>query len=1364
MQTYEFHIFKNNTEAVSTNRGFYYQYLSTLKLWITNFNQGFDNEIYCEREDDIFEIDSQTSGHNFYQIKCYSEGISINSPQLKESLLNFLRLFIKHNKANEISFIFETNAFPKVNAGKSLKRWYQNQQEGNYSVIEFLEETRLALLSLLKKKLDSLLPKSPNPLTKDILKSEGEKVKNYINSEKFEIFLKKIKWKFSGEINTEEAVRKMVTSLKSEIRKMPIGKDVNSDLLFSYLLYFVIEKSATSIAKNRLLNNKLLIEILNDPNLIRRIAEIKKPELFALIQNNIVMATKIEEIKNVVERTEMILRQTQTASLESKDKEMSILDLHYTQLKRWFLALGYAIEQFEIKRANYFEFILNISHRRGFDRILVIGLLDVIEVTHLESLLKEVKTNNCDEGWIITSGRVGESARRKANKETFQNLFCYSFDDLIDQDTDFTGYFNWLENEIVTKQIDKYYIPLKGKKDVVDENTNKKVDSNEYYIENYIDQWLDDPSKKHMSVLGEFGTGKTWFTLHYAWQRLKEYRRTKEKGIKRSRVPIFIPLRDYSKAASIESLLSEFFFRKHKTPIRTYQAFIELNRMGKLLIIFDGFDEMADKIDSQKMVNNFWELAKMVTESSKIILTCRNEHFPEAKKGKELLSAELKASTQNLIIEAPQFEMLELLKLTNVQIKKLLGLYTNKFAIKRIFENKTLLDLARRPIMIELILGSLNEIESNKPIDIARIYLYAISKKLKKDIKEERTFTSIQDKLYFMCEISWEMLSTDNMSLNYRLFPDKIRNLFGKKIREEKDLDHWQYDMMGQTILTRNDEGDYKPAHRSFLEFFVAYKLAAELGVLDTDFTDLARKAPEDENSKQIAWAKYFQTHQENNLKSFKQSEFPEIINTFGHMVVTRAILDLLNDMISIPLNNTQKILLELLERCRYKSFTDVKYVATNLVIILTDTQPDKFSNGDLSNLCLKEYKRPYSAAQYSRRYFPEKRSLFWGTNFENCDLSKADLGFDLFEVQNTNNPITNLKGSNLEEYQFHSRQLDSIDISPKDDLIALGSPDEIIILSRSHLKIKFRFHSTGWDVQFSPDGNYFVHSGYGFFCVRNTKNFEIVFKHKLSEQFNPTAQENGKNMWTGGFIFSKDSKTLYVACNNAFVYKYDIATRQEISHYITFEGADDVDLSSDEKYLSCSEFNAFSIWEISTNKKVVYEQLNKTGRKGDRDLHKYYVKFHPKENVFALTDDKRLRLYDLNQNQFYFSYKIAGADRIAFSEDGSTLYIISNTKIFLFDWETKTIITTLEIKEALQKDSSNLFFSANDIVVKEINDFVYVIGSNQLLKFDIHTKMIMGRYLHLTDFTTFDFRDCTGISIDLALQIEKNGGLIKVE
>ncbi|MCP4296100.1 MAG: NACHT domain-containing protein, partial [Proteobacteria bacterium] len=422
-----------------------------------------------------------------------------------------------------------------------------------------------------------------------------------------------------------------------------------------------------------------------------------------------------------------------------------------------------------------------------------------------------------------------------------KTIFCFTFDELIEEHADFTRYFRWLEDFVKERGIDNDYVPLACRRDKYDQDTKEKVKEEHYgkndgWIEGYIDRWLGDPSMEHISILGEFGTGKTWFTHHYAYLQMQKYLEAKEKDLVRPRLPLVIQLRDYSKALNSESLFSDFFFRKHEIPLPGYSAFEQLNRMGKLLLIFDGFDEMADKLDRQKMINNFWELARVVVPGAKAILTCRTEHFPNAREGRDLLNAELKASTSNLTGDPPQFEILELEKFNEEQVRDALLKRADQKTVDVIMGHTELLDLAGRPVMLEFILEALPDIEGGKPVDLSRIYLYAIQKKLERDFKSERTFTSMADKFYFMCELSWEMLTTEKMSLNYRLFPDRLRNLFGLSVSDEKDLDHWHYDMMGNTLLIRNDDGDYTPAHRSLLEFFVAFKAVAELGMLPPDF------------------------------------------------------------------------------------------------------------------------------------------------------------------------------------------------------------------------------------------------------------------------------------------------------------------------------------------------------------------------------------------------------------------------------------------------------------------------------------------------------------------------------------------------
>ncbi len=127
-------------------------------------------------------------------------------------------------------------------------------------------------------------------------------------------------------------------------------------------------------------------------------------------------------------------------------------------------------------------------------------------------------------------------------------------------------------------------MPLACTKEEIDPDTKQRLGVSRYderdgWIDGYIDLWLDDPAKEHISVLGEFGTGKTWFAFHYASQALQRYREAQQRGLERPRLPLVIPLRDYAKAVSVESLFSEFFFRKHEVRSLTYSAFEQFNRI-----------------------------------------------------------------------------------------------------------------------------------------------------------------------------------------------------------------------------------------------------------------------------------------------------------------------------------------------------------------------------------------------------------------------------------------------------------------------------------------------------------------------------------------------------------------------------------------------------------------------------------------------------------------------------------------------------------------------------------------------------------------------------------------------------------------
>ncbi|MEL6816392.1 MAG: pentapeptide repeat-containing protein, partial [Cyanobacteria bacterium J06598_3] len=509
--------------------------------------------------------------------------------------------------------------------------------------------------------------------------------------------------------------------------------------------------------------------------------------------------------------------------------------------------------------------------------------------------------------------------------------------------------------------------------------------------------------------------------------------------------------------------------------------------MGKLLIIFDGFDEMANRIDRQAMIDNFWELASVVGPGAKAILTCRTEHFPDAIEGRQLLGADLPASTTNLRGEPPRFEVLELAKFNDAQIAQLLGQKAQEKTVRKVMDNPQLLDLARRPVMVELILEALPDIEAGKPVDMARVYLYAVTRKMKEDITSKRTFTSLADKLYFLCELSWEMLSTDRMRLNYRAFPQQLQQMFSDRVKEEKDLDHWRYDMMGQTMLIRNAEGDYSPAHRSLLEFFVAYKIVASLGALAADFTAVAQQQSCLDASlprQGYTWDSYFKRACDESgepvmmpgLERFEQMGMDELLPLLGQAKLAKAVLDLAHPMLDGETMRAQ--LLPLLQATASRTLNEVGYLGGNVAQMMLAQTPHALVGADLPGVKLQ-------GVDFSHTYL--RRLNLQGAQLVDTPFSKVlgSVNSVAYSSDGRHLAIGDSQGI-LQVWEVatgqvvlfcsgHQSAINAVAYSPDGEQLATGSDDKIVKLwtvATGKCVRTLQGHQNGvWSVAYSPDG-----------------------------------------------------------------------------------------------------------------------------------------------------------------------------------------------------------------------------------------------------------------------------------------------------
>ncbi|MFD7641562.1 NACHT domain-containing protein [Kitasatospora sp. NPDC059795] len=574
--------------------------------------------------------------------------------------------------------------------------------------------------------------------------------------------------------------------------------------------------------------------------------------------------------------------------------------------EEWFRAVRYDVLRKWSVGEDAVALRVDIPNFRGRIPIVMLCVADELGPHHLNTLAELVDSTKAQEGWGIARLRVSAAARAMAAADG-SRMYCYSFDELIDLEADFEPYLAWVEEEVRRRGIDTRYVPQSCEKSEIDPASGQPIATSRYHwqdggLDDFVARWLDDPTKQHLSVLGEFGMGKSWFALHLAYTMVQAWRDAKRRGVPRPRLPLLIPLRDYVKQTRVEGLLAEFFFDKHQVNLRSAEVVRVLNRMGRLLLIFDGFDEMAARADRNTVVANFWSLASAVDQGAKVLLSSRKEHFRDDREARDLFGAKISTAGHGVTTGGPTFEIVQLVEFDDEQIERMLRCRLPKDKAREIMEHPALRGLMRRPLMSELVIEALPEIEQGAEIDLARIYLYAVCRKMDRDIHAERTFTSRADKVYFLCEVAWEMLSTERLVLNYRDFPGRLRSFFGPVVQRDADLDFWEHDMRNQGMLVRNAEGDYGPSHKSLLEFLVALKFAGELGLLTGDFLDAVRVPGAAEDNDSRSWSQHFGARGADGslpgLAAFVPEPVGVLAETFGAQMLNETVLDLLATMV----------------------------------------------------------------------------------------------------------------------------------------------------------------------------------------------------------------------------------------------------------------------------------------------------------------------------------------------------------------------------------------------------------------------------------------------------------------------------------
>jgi hypothetical protein len=137
----------------------------------------------------------------------------------------------------------------------------------------------------------------------------------------------------------------------------------------------------------------------------------------------------------------------------------------------------------------------------------------------------------------------------------------------------------------------------------------------------FLDQWLETDSH-WMTVLGDYGVGKSWTLKRYLYHRIEKYNKNPSDNL----LPFFIPLQNFTKSFDFQNLILRCF-QNYGLGGVYYKAFEYLMLNGRILFLLDSFDEMAQHLNRNDIRANLNELLSGISKNSKTIMTSRPNYF-----------------------------------------------------------------------------------------------------------------------------------------------------------------------------------------------------------------------------------------------------------------------------------------------------------------------------------------------------------------------------------------------------------------------------------------------------------------------------------------------------------------------------------------------------------------------------------------------------------------------------------------------------------------------------------------------------------------------------------------------------------------
>lgn len=346
-----------------------------------------------------------------------------------------------------------------------------------------------------------------------------------------------------------------------------------------------------------------------------------------------------------------------------------------------------------------------------------------------------------------------------------------------------------------------------------------------------LNAWLGDGRWNQLTLLGDVGTGKSFLGRMLALRLAKEYL----KNPVNAPLPLLVDLRNADREFSLEGLILTHF-AKYGLVRATFDVFQFLLSEGRIILILDGFDEMASRVTPQITTRNFHELARGVKRNAKVLLTCRTHYFKSRTEEEEIVlggsgprSSDVARDLYWDLISRSGFKIAYLQPFTISQVEEYVRKVRPQNAgavLAKIRTIYNLSELSQRPLLLEMIVKSIDKLTTIE-VNSANLYEVFTDAWIHRD--RWRDLMRPEDKIEFLRALARSLWEQEETSISYV----KLESYIGSKLAAFIDSPQKLVELDGEirtaSFLIRDDSGRYGFAHSSYAEYFLARDLACRI-------------------------------------------------------------------------------------------------------------------------------------------------------------------------------------------------------------------------------------------------------------------------------------------------------------------------------------------------------------------------------------------------------------------------------------------------------------------------------------------------------------------------------------------------------